>query len=54
MDREPIAQELFDILACPKCKFDLAYNKNKTGLVCAKCKLEYKIKEGIPVLLGDN
>ena len=48
---EPIPKELFDILACPLCKADLNYNKNKTGLICSKCKAEYPIKEGIPVLL---
>lgn len=54
MQAEPIAKELLDILACPVCKSDLKYNKNKTGLVCTKCKREYEIKEGIPVLLPDN
>lgn len=48
---DPIEKELFDILACPKCKSDLEYNKDKTGLVCTKCKKEYDIKEGIPILL---
>lgn len=49
--KDPIPKELFDILACPVCKADLSYNKDKTALVCAKCKNTYPIKEGIPVLL---
>tara|TARA_Y100000310_G_C20451328_1_gene700883 strand:- start:571 stop:747 length:177 start_codon:yes stop_codon:yes gene_type:complete len=52
--KEPIPKELFDILACPVCKADLTYNEGKTGLVCTKCKAEYPIKEGIPVLLPDD
>ncbi len=46
-----INKELFDILACPKCKADLNYNKEKTKLICVKCKKIYDIKEGIPILL---
>jgi len=48
---DPIPKELFDILACPICKVDLKYNKDKTGLICTKCKFEYPIKDGIPILL---
>ncbi len=51
MKKEPISRSLFDILACPTCKGDLIYNKTKTKLICVKCKKEYDIKEGIPVLL---
>ena len=51
MTKEPIPKELFDILACPICKADLNYNKDKNGLVCVKCKNKYPIKDGIPVLL---
>lgn len=47
----PTRKELLDILACPVCKSDLKYNKDKTSLICIKCKKEYKIKEGIPILL---
>ena len=48
---DPIKKELFDILACPVCKSDLDYNKEKSGLVCSKCGAKYPIKGGIPVLL---
>jgi len=49
--REPIQKDMFKILACPVCKSDLEYNKDKTRLVCTKCKAIYPIKEGIPILL---
>ena len=51
MKNNPIPEDLFKILACPLCKNDLKYNKDKTKLVCSKCKKEYPIKEGVAVLL---
>ena len=52
--KEPISKELFDILACPMCKADLKYGKNKASLICTKCKNNYPIKDGIPILLPPN
>ncbi|ATX79597.1 hypothetical protein Ga0123461_1178 [Mariprofundus aestuarium] len=42
---------LMEILACPKCKGDIRYNDSKNGLVCDACKLEYPIRDDIPVML---
>ncbi len=47
-------QELLDILACPQCKGRVDYNASKTGLVCKACKLEYPIRDDIPVMLIDE
>jgi uncharacterized protein YbaR (Trm112 family) len=49
-----ISKELLDILACPKCKEAVKLNKEKTGLICAKCKLVYEIRDDIPVMLIDE
>lgn len=49
--KNPIPDDLFNILACPLCKADLEYTKDKKGLVCSGCGEKYPIKEGIPVLL---
>jgi uncharacterized protein YbaR (Trm112 family) len=49
--KEPLSKDLFDILACPVCKGDLKYSKDKNGLACATCKYTYPIREGIPILL---
>jgi uncharacterized protein len=51
MAQDTINAELFSILACPKCRSDLVYNDTKTKLVCTKCRKEYEIKEGIPILM---
>lgn len=45
---DPIPKELFDILACPICKSNLVYSKDKKFLVCTVCKIKFPIKEGIP------
>jgi uncharacterized protein len=50
MPKNPIPEDLFNILACPLCKADLRYNKGKTGLVCVKCGRKYPIKKRIPIL----
>ncbi len=48
---EPIPKELFDILACPLCRADLEYTKDKKGLVCSGCGARYPIEDGIPNLI---
>jgi len=42
-------KELMEILACPKCKGKVEYNDAKDGLVCPACKLEYPVRDDIPV-----
>lgn len=49
-----IKQELLDILACPKCKGDIRLNETRDGLICDKCKLLYRIKDDIPIMLIDE
>jgi len=46
-----ISKELLDILACPKCKGDIHLNARGDGLVCEACRLEYEIRDDIPVML---
>ncbi|MCP4580229.1 MAG: Trm112 family protein [candidate division Zixibacteria bacterium] len=47
--------KLLEILACPKCKGDLEYDKDKNVLLCNACRLMYRIEEGdIPVMLIDE
>jgi hypothetical protein len=49
-----IDKELLDILACPKCKGELEYDQENEKLICHKCRLKYKIKDGIPIMLIDE
>lgn len=51
-----VDKKLLDILACPKCKGDLAYEnkEGKESLACDKCRLRYKVDDGIPIMLIDQ
>lgn len=49
-----LSDEMLNILACPKCKGPLEYKKDKDELVCNSCRLIYKIKDDIPVMLIDE
>ncbi len=50
----PIADDLLEILVCPKCKGDLEYRKAKDELVCHACQLVYRIEDDIPIMLIDE
>ena len=45
-----IPENLLEILACPDCRSDLDYDSS-LKLVCSECSLEYKVIDGIPILL---
>lgn len=48
-----LSEDLINILACPRCKGNLEYVKDKDILVCRKCNIFFEIREGIPILLPD-
>jgi len=45
-------KKLLDILACPKCKDVVKYEKG--AIICTQCQLAYPIRDGIPVMLIDE
>jgi uncharacterized protein YbaR (Trm112 family) len=49
-----LSEKLLEILACPKCKGDLEYQRDNQKLLCHKCKLAYRIEDDIPVMLIDE
>ena len=49
-----IKKELIDILVCPKCKGPVNITESQDGLVCGECKLEYEIRDDIPIMLIDE
>ncbi len=51
---QTISRELLEIIACPKCKSGVQLSRNSDALICHKCKLVYKIRHGIPVMLVDE
>jgi hypothetical protein len=56
MPEEPmaLAPELKEILACPRCKGDLAFHEEKGEIHCLRCRLVYEIRDGIPVMLVEE
>jgi uncharacterized protein YbaR (Trm112 family) len=50
-----IAQDLLDILVCPKCKGELEYRPEPNEqLVCHSCRLVYAVEDDIPIMLIDE
>lgn len=49
-----IKKELLDILACPQCKGPVELDPQQTAIVCRACRLQYEIREGIPIMLIDQ
>jgi uncharacterized protein YbaR (Trm112 family) len=49
-----INPEILEILACPQCKESIRLNERADGLICARCKLEYEIKDDIPIMLVES
>jgi len=47
-------KKLLEILACPKCKGDLEYDKDENKLICDNCRLRYRIEDDIPIMLIDE
>lgn len=51
----PVVKELLDILACPKCKGNISYDKKAEKIICAKCRLKFPVIEGtIPDMLIED
>ncbi|ABC29491.1 uncharacterized conserved protein [Hahella chejuensis KCTC 2396] len=44
-------KKLLAILACPVCKGDLKYDREKQELVCKNDGMAFPIRDGIPVML---
>jgi len=51
VEKDPLPEDLYKILACPICKKKLKYTKDKKGLRCQRCSKTYPIREGIPILI---
>ena len=46
-----LKDDLLNILACPKCKGDLEYDRENGKLICHQCRLRYNIQDDIPIML---
>jgi uncharacterized protein len=44
----PLAPDLVEILACPKCKGKLDLRPDQSAFTCATCRLVYAVEDDIP------
>ncbi len=44
-------KKLLTILACPLCKGELTYDREKAELICRPDGIAYPVRDGIPVML---
>jgi uncharacterized protein len=51
MENYMLNKDLLDILVCPKCKGPVVLTETEDGLRCGACKLEYEIRDDIPIML---
>jgi uncharacterized protein YbaR (Trm112 family) len=49
-----VPQQLLDILVCPKCRGELEYHERESVLICRQCRLQYEVRDGIPIMLIDE
>ena len=47
-------KELLEILACPQCKEAVVLSPDGAWLICRRCRLQYEIKDDIPIMLVDE
>ena len=47
-------KKLLELLVCPVTKTNLVYDKEAQELVSLAARLAYPIRQGIPIMLGDE
>jgi uncharacterized protein len=50
----PLAKELIEIVACPKCKGKLTLREDQSAFECPACRLVYAVVDDIPNFLIDE
>jgi uncharacterized protein YbaR (Trm112 family) len=46
-----LSDKLLAILACPRCKGDLEYDRDNNKLICQNCRLKFNVEDDIPIML---
>ena len=47
----PLSAALLRKLVCPKCKGELDYRPDSQALICGACRLQFAVKDDIPIML---
>jgi uncharacterized protein YbaR (Trm112 family) len=49
-----VPPELLALLVCPKCKGALEHRAEVPALACRSCRVQYPIRDDIPIMLVDE
>jgi hypothetical protein len=49
-----LSPDLLSIIVCPVCKGDLVYDEAAETLTCNRCRLRYRIVNGVPDMLVEE
>jgi uncharacterized protein YbaR (Trm112 family) len=49
-----LSRQLLEILACPKCKGEIAFDESQKQIVCHACQMAFPIRDDIPIMLIDE
>ena len=49
-----VSAKLIEMLRCPACLSPVKLTADNQGLLCAKCRLIYPIRDGFPVMIKDE
>jgi len=49
-----LSRQLLEILACPKCKGEIAFDESQNLIVCHACEIAFPVRDDIPVMLIDE
>ncbi len=50
----PLAPELKEILACPRCKGELEFHEDHDEIHGLRCRLAFSIRDEIPIMLVEE
>lgn len=53
-DARMLDPEFLQMLVCPACKGDLKHDSDAGTLECLRCRLRYRIKDEIPIMLVEE
>ena len=49
-----LGNDILEMLACPKCKGFVAYDKKSDVLKCAKCRLNFHVINDVPDMIVED
>lgn len=49
-----VSKELVNVLACPKCLGPVRLSGDGSGILCARCQLQYPVRDEIPVMIVEE